>query len=78
MRIQPLNELAVDASAVILGINNDFDVRERLTALGMRVGRRVHVIRRLGSGGPMQVRVDHTDFVVRANEAAQIDVQVTA
>jgi ferrous iron transport protein A len=78
VRTQPLNELAADASALVHRINSEFDVRERLAALGMRVGRRVQVIRRMGSRGPMQVRVDHTDFVVRAAEAAQIDVQVAA
>jgi ferrous iron transport protein A len=65
------------APARILRINSEFDVRERLLALGLRPGRCVQVIRRLGRLGPLQVRVDHTDVVVRAIDAAHIEVDAT-
>ena len=78
MAISSLDRLEPLDDARIVRINSDFDVRERLVALGLRPGRRVQVVRRLGARGPIQVRVDHTDFVVRAAEASAIDVEVVA
>jgi ferrous iron transport protein A len=78
MTTQSLNGLNVLETGRILRINSEFDVRERLAALGLRPGRQVQVVRRLGARGPMQVRVDHTDIVVRAVEAASIDVELMA
>lgn len=57
-------------------LNLDFAVRERLAALGVRIGRRLQVVRRVGSSGPMQVRVDHTDLILRAAEAGGIEVEL--
>lgn len=72
-----LIRLGTDARATILRVNSEFAVRERLAALGLKPGRRVQVIRRIGTTGPLQLRVDHTDLVVRAADAALIEVEVT-
>lgn len=78
LNFQSLSRLDAAQSARILRINSEFDVRERLAALGLRPGRQIQVVRRLGTDGPMQLRVDHTDIVVRAVDAAQIDVELAA
>ena len=62
--------------AVVTALNLDFAVRERLAALGVRIGRRLQVVRRVGAAGPMQVRVDHTDLILRAAEAGGIQVEL--
>jgi Fe2+ transport system protein FeoA len=74
--MQPLDALQTSATARIVHINSEFDVRERLLALGLRPGHQVRLIRRLGRHGPLQVRVDHTDVVVRAADAARIEVEI--
>jgi ferrous iron transport protein A len=64
--------------AVVTGLDLDFAVRERLAALGVRTGRRLQVVRRAGASGPMQVRIDHTDVILRAAEARRIRVELLA
>ncbi len=76
--LRRLVSLGADARATILRVNSEFAVRERLAALGLKPGRRVQVVRRIGTTGPLQLRIDHTDLVLRAADAAQIDVEVTA
>jgi Fe2+ transport system protein FeoA len=69
-----LADLALQASAVVESLEMDFALRERLFALGLRVGRTIHVVRRCGRHGPLQVRVDHTDVILRGTEARRIRV----
>jgi ferrous iron transport protein A len=69
-----LSALEPEVHAVVTALDLDFAVRERLAALGVRVGRRLKVVRRVGTSGPIQVRVDHTDVILRAAEAGRIRV----
>lgn len=62
--------------AVVTALDLEFAVRERLAALGLRIGRKLHVVRRIGSSGPMQVRIDHTDLILRRSEASRIGVRL--
>jgi FeoA domain len=62
--------LAVRTSAVVQSLDVDF-------ALGLRVGRTIRVVRRVGRHGPLQVRVDHTDVILRHAEAGRIRVAPT-
>ena len=59
-------------------LNLDFAVRERLAALGVRIGRKLQMVRRVGDHGPMQVRIDHTDLILRRREADRIEVRLLA
>jgi len=74
MRKSTLADLALQASAVVESLDMEFAVRERLFALGLRVGRTIRVVRRFGRNGPLQVRVDHTDVILRGAEARKICV----
>lgn len=69
-----LSDLAPLTPAVVESLDLDFALRERLFALGLRVGRTINVVRRFGRHGPLQVRVDHTDVILRGTEAARIKV----
>ena len=69
-----LASLAVRTPAVVESLELEFALRERLFALGLRVGRTIRVMRRFGRNGPLQVRVDHTDVILRGTEAARIKV----
>ena len=71
-----LAALEPQQDAVVTALDLDFSVRERLAALGMRIGRRLHVVRRVGSVGPLQVRIDHTDLILRRAEADRIQVRL--
>lgn len=76
MSSRTLSALIDDAPATIVRVHGEFALRERFAALGVRPGRTIRVVRRLGARGPLQVRVDHTDLVLRAAEAARIDIEV--
>ncbi len=74
----PLVGLAPQTPAVVESLDVEFALRERLHALGVRVGREVRIVRRIGRQGPLQVRVDHTDVILRGAEAAKIKVAPVA
>jgi ferrous iron transport protein A len=78
MSVPLLSRLGASARARIVRVNSEFAVRERLAALGVKPGRLIRVVRRMGATGPLQVRIDHTDLVVRAAEAEKIEVEVMA
>jgi ferrous iron transport protein A len=69
-----LNQLSPDATGVIEAIHAGQDLRRRLCGLGLRLGIRVRVIRRSPLNGPLQVRVGHTDLILRRTDAANIEV----
>ncbi len=69
-----LNQLAPAAIAVIHALNVGQDLRRRMSGLGLRPGARVQVIRTSPLNGPMQIRVGHTDLILRRAEAARIEV----
>ena len=71
-----LAALEPQQDAVVTALDLEFAVRERLAALGVRIGRRLHVVRRVGSLGPLQVRIDHTDLILRRAEADRIQVRL--
>jgi ferrous iron transport protein A len=71
-----LTALKPRQQAVVTALDLEFAVRERLAALGLRIGRKLQVVRRIGASGPMQVRIDHTDLILRTSEANRIRVQL--
>lgn len=71
-----LAALQPQQDAVVTSLDLEFAVRERLAALGVRVGRKLHIVRRVGSTGPMQLRIDHTDLILRRSEADRIRVRL--
>lgn len=70
-----LDQLSPSQSATVLEINLPFELRERLAALGVKAGRRLALVHRLGRRGPLQVRAGSTDFILRSQEAAAIRIE---
>ncbi|KAF0205659.1 MAG: ferrous iron transport protein [Gallionellaceae bacterium] len=70
-----LTSLVPGESAIIVAIQTDDALRQRLLALGFRVGKRVELIRKASFSGPLQVRIGTTDILLRRNEAAKIAVE---
>ena len=71
-----LAALAPKQQAIVTALDIEFALRERLAALGVRVGRRLQIVRRAGAAGPIQVRIDHTDLILRRTEANRIRVRL--
>lgn len=72
-----LDQLISGESATIVAINTDDPLRQRLSALGFRAGKRIELIRKASFSGPLQVRIGTTDILLRKKEAAKITVQRT-
>jgi ferrous iron transport protein A len=72
-----LNSLALGESAIIVAIQTDEALHQRLLALGFRVGKRIELIRKASFSGPLQVRIGTTDILVRRSEASNIMVEKT-
>ncbi len=64
-----LNLLQAGEVAKIASVTADEALKARIHGLGLRIGQEVAVIRRARMGGPLQVRVGHTDILMRAEQA---------
>jgi len=75
--MQLLSQLATGKRAIIAAIEAEESLFNRLSALGFRVGKPLHVIRRANFNGPLHVRLGTTDVVLRKREAARIQINIT-
>lgn len=73
-----LHDSAHGADITIVAIHAGEELASRLRALGFRVGRRLRVIRRAPLGGPIHVRLNTTDVMLRAADARAIEVAPAA
>jgi ferrous iron transport protein A len=69
-----LSSLVTGEEASIVAIQADEVLRNRLIALGFRIGQRVRLIRRGAFSGPLQVRIGGTDIIIRRRDAARIEI----
>lgn len=65
-------------SATVLALDVSEELHRRLTALGLRVGKTVRVLRRGRFSGAVHVRIGTTDLMMRAGEARAIRVRPLA
>jgi len=70
----PLLDLIPGDEATVGAIHADTGLRQRLTALGFRIGRRIALVRKGAFAGPLHVRLGTTDVILRRKQAAQIEV----
>jgi ferrous iron transport protein A len=64
-----LNLLQAGEVAKIASVSADEALKARIHGLGLRIGQEVAVIRRARMGGPLQIRVGHTDILMRPEQA---------
>jgi ferrous iron transport protein A len=74
----PLNQLEPDTVGTIKSIQAGQELRRRLAGLGLRSGIKVRVIRQSPLNGPLQIRIGHTDLIMRPADAAHIQVCLAA
>jgi ferrous iron transport protein A len=71
-----LEQLSPGKRAMIAGVDAAEALRARMSALGLRVGREVAVVRRARLQGPLHIRVGTTDLIIRPKEARLIRLAV--
>jgi ferrous iron transport protein A len=64
-----LNRLVPGEWGTILALDASEELGRRLVALGLRIGKNVRLLRRARFGGPLHVRVDTTELMLRTREA---------
>ena len=69
-----LSSLHPGDSAVIRAISADQGLHHRLLALGFRIGKEVHLVRRAWFKGPLQVRIGTTEIILRRSDADKIRI----
>ncbi len=69
-----LNLLQAGEVAKIASVSADEALKARISGLGLRIGQEVAVIRRARMGGPLQIRVGHTDILMRPEQANLINL----
>jgi ferrous iron transport protein A len=67
-----LDRFQVGDQGRITGIQADAELRQRLSALGLRDGCIVQILRKASFGGPIHVRVGTTEVIMRRIEAKRI------
>ena len=73
-----LADLLPGDSGIIARLKVDEALYQRLSAMGLRIGRPIRVIRQAAMSGPIQVRVGFTDLILRRVDALNICVSRTA
>ncbi len=78
-RVNPVNrtllsELKIGQAGIIEQLEAEQPFRQRLMALGFRIGKEVCPVRQALFGGPLQVRVGSVNVMLRRNDAALIHV----
>lgn len=73
-----LEALPCGQRARIEGMTVESELHARLSALGLRRGKSIEVVRRAVLGGPLHVRVGTTEIILRRQEAARIQLSADA
>lgn len=69
-----LHKLENGKKGVIASITVAPEFAHRLSALGLRVGELIEVVRRAPFAGPLHLRIGTTDVIMRRQDAASIVV----
>jgi ferrous iron transport protein A len=69
-----LSSLATGQTATVQALHVDSGFQFRLHALGFRIGKTLQVIRSAPFNGPLQLRLGHTDVMLRRQDAHNIEV----
>ncbi len=74
MTMVRLSDLAIGQHGIIEDLDAEGPFRQRLQALGFRIGKEVLPIRQALFGGPLHVRIGSVNVMLRRRDAALIHV----
>jgi len=74
--IMTLKQLLVGQSGVIKTLTNNTQFNDRLKALGVKKDNTVEIIRQAKFDGPFHLKIGTTEFMLRSDIAAQIDIEI--
>ena len=74
--IQRLSEMKVGQTATIQAFHVDTGFKYRLNGLGLRIGKKIEVVRHAPFTGPFQLRIGSTELMLRKQDADMIEVSM--
>ena len=74
--MQRLSSLKAGQTAVVQAIHVDESFRFRLNALGLKIGKSIHVLRTAPFNGPLHIRLGNTELMMRKFDAESIEVNL--
>ena len=69
-----LDQAAVGSTVTVIDLQFDSELSKRITAMGVKRGARIFVVRRASFNGPLHIRIGTTDLAIRSNQAKNIKV----
>jgi ferrous iron transport protein A len=75
MSLTELSILPLGTTALILGLQAEVGLEQRLQALGFRTGKQISIVRKAWLGGPLHIRIGTTEVIMRRRDAKAIQVQ---
>lgn len=78
MSVDTLDALHNGQDGIVLLLNVNNELFHRLSALGIRAGKTIRMIRRCRSTGPLHIRVGTTEIMLRRQDARCIQMQILA
>ncbi len=75
MSLTELSILPLGTTALILGLQAEASLEQRLQALGFRTGKQISIVRKAWLGGPLHIRIGTTEVIIRRRDAKAIQVQ---
>lgn len=75
MSLTELSILPLGTTALILGLQAEAVLEQRLQALGFRAGKQISIVRKAWFGGPLHVRIGTTEIIIRRQDAKTIQVR---
>ena len=70
-----LSQLGPGEVATVRAVHAEEGLYQRLTALGFRAGKHLHVLRRGILNGPLHIRIGSTEIAIRTADAYKIEVR---
>ncbi len=74
--IQTLISLPIGQLATIQSLHTEPNFKFRLNGLGFRIGKSIKIIRKAPFNGPLHLKLDNTEVMIRQQDAANIEVIV--
>jgi ferrous iron transport protein A len=72
--LQTLTSLHVGQVATIQSLHVEPNFQFRLNGLGFRIGKSIKIIRKAPFNGPLHLKLDNTEVMLRQHDAANIKV----
>lgn len=76
-QLAPLTSLPPETVAIVKVLDVDEDLRLRLNAMGLEKGKSIVILRQAQLDGPLHIRLNTTELILRRSIAEKIRVSLT-